>query len=168
MTALTLYQLKGEWLALAQKLSDMDMDAQTIADTIEGSDVQMALEEKVQGYEMVARTIEAPRAAIQAEIKRLQALDKAVAGRASALRDCVQTSMTELGIQKITCPLFEIRIQKNPAALDVYEEKLIPAEFWSRPEPVDVLNKAALKDALKEGREIQGARLTQGESLRIS
>ena len=168
MTALTLYQLKGEWLALAQKLSDMDMDAQTIADTIEGSDVQMALEEKVQGYEMVARNFEATIPAIEAEEKRLAALKKSLKARATVLRDRVQTSMAELGIQKITCPLFEIRIQKNAHALDVYEEKLIPAEFWSRPEPVDVLDKTKLKAALKEGREIQGARLTQGESLRIS
>lgn len=167
MTALTLYELKGQWLALAEQLSDMDMDADTIADTIEGSDVQMALEEKVQGYEMVARTLEMPRPAIQAEIKRLQALDKACAARADALRNRVLTAMTELGIQKISCPLFEMRIQKNPPALEVYEERLIPVKFWRTPEPVTVLDKAALKEALKAGEEIQGARLTQGESLRI-
>lgn len=167
MTALTLYQLTGDWLALANKLSDMDLDSQTIADTIEGSDVQMALEEKVQGYEMVARTMEAPRAAIANEIKRLQALDKAIATRAQVLRDRVQDTMTAMGVQKIACPLFEVRIQKNPVALDVYDERMVPPEFWHTPPPVATLDKAALKDALKEGREVQGARLTQSESLRI-
>lgn len=168
MTSLTLYQLQGEWLALANKLSDMDMDPQTIADTIEGSDVQMAIEEKVQGYEMVARNIESSCPVIQAEIKRLQALEKAVAARASALRLRVRTVMGDMAIQKISCPLFEIRIQKNPAALDVYDERMVPAEFWSKPDPFDVLDKDALKKALTAGREIQGARLTRGESLRIS
>lgn len=167
MTALTLYQLTGEWRALADKLSDMDLDSQTIADTIEGSDVQMALEEKVQGYEMVARTMEAPRSFIQAEIKRLQGLDKAIAARSQALRDRVQDAMAAIGVQKIACPLFEVRIQKNPVALDVYDERMVPPEFWHTPTPVATLDKAALKDALKEGREVQGARLTQSESLRI-
>ena len=167
MTTLALYQLTGQWLALATQLSDMDLDAQTIADTIEGSDVQMALEEKVQGYEMVARTMEAPRSAIAGEIKRLQELDKAIAARAQALRDRVQDAMTAMGSQKISCPLFEVRIQKNPAALDVYDERMVPAEFWHTPEPATTLDKAALKAALKEGREVQGARLTQSESLRI-
>lgn len=167
MTALTLFQLKGEWHDLMEKLSDLDMDAQTIADTIEGSDIQMALEEKLQGYEMVARTMEATRPAVQAEIKRLQALDKAMAARAIALRAKVQATMTEMGASKIACPLFEMRIQKNPPALDVYDERMVPSEFWHTPEPVTVLDKDALKTALKEGREIQGARLTQGESLRI-
>ena len=167
MTALSLYQLTGDWLALAEKLSDMDLDPQTIADTIEGSEVQMALEEKVQGYEMVARTMEAPRSFIQAEIKRLQGLDKAIELRAKSLRERVQDTMTAMGVQKIACPLFEVRIQKNPAALDVYDERMVPAEFWHTPEPATTLDKAALKAALKEGREVQGARLTQSESLRI-
>lgn len=167
MTALTLYQLQGEWHALAERLSDMDLDAQTIADTIEGSDIQCAVEDKLQGYEMVARTLEAPRSAIAEEIKRLQALDKAIGARAIALRRRVQEAMTEMGITKVACPLFEMRIQKNPASLDVYDERMVPAEFWHTPEPQAVLDKAAVKEALKAGREIQGARLTQGESLRI-
>lgn len=167
MTALALYQLQGQWLELAQKLSDMDMDADTIRDTIEGSDEQMAVEEKLQGYELVARNFEAPLPAIDAEIKRLQALKKAIASRSERLRARVLETMQMMGTQKIACPLFELRIQKNPAALDVYESELVPAEFWHTPAPTSVLDKDALKAVLKEGREIQGARLTQGESLRI-
>ena len=167
MTTLSLYQLTGEWLALAHKLSDMDLDSQTIVDTIEGSEVQMALEEKVQGYELVARTMEAPRSFIQAEIKRLQALDKAIEARSKALRERVQDSMAAMGVQKITCPLFEVRIQKNPASLDVYDERMVPGDYWHTPEPVAQLDRAALKTALKEGKEVQGARLTYSESLRI-
>lgn len=163
---LTLYELKGQWLALARQLSDLDLDPQTIADTLDGSDEQMALEEKVQGYEMVARTIESSRPTIKAEIKRLQDLDKAIDARASLLRKRVLTAMQELGDQKIACPLFEMRIQKNPPALDVFEEALVPDEFWHMPTE-RVLDRAALKEAIKKGRDVQGARLTQGESLRI-
>ncbi|MFD1709724.1 siphovirus Gp157 family protein [Ottowia sp. GY511] len=163
--SLTLYELKGQWLALAEKLSDMDLDADTIADTIEGSDEQLALEEKVQGYELVARTMEAPRQAIQAEIKRLQTLDKAISARTDALRKRVQDTMTELGIQKIACPLFEVRIQKNPPAVEVFDEQMIPSMFWRTPDPV--LDKALLKEHMKAGEEIPGARLIQGESLRV-
>ena len=82
-------------------------------DKIDGTDI--TYEHTV--YEMVARTMEMPRPAIQAEIKRLQALDKSIATRSEALRKRVQDTMTDLGIQKITCPLFEVRIQKNPPAV---------------------------------------------------
>ena len=166
MSALTLYDLKGQWLVLANKLSDMDLDAETIGDTLEGSDEQMALEEKVQGYEMVARTLEASVPTIEIEIKRLQALKKAKEARADAVRKRVHEAMTELGLQKITCPLFEIRIQKNTEKLDVFEEKLVPEDYWTTPDKV--VDTTKLKADLKAGKEVQGARLTRGESLRIS
>lgn len=165
MTNITLYELKGQWRELLDKLSDMDLDAQTVSDTLEASDVQMALEEKVQGYEMVARTFEAPIAAIDAEIKRLQAMKKASQNRADVLRKRVHDAMVELQIEKIKCPLFEVRRQKNPVAVEVYNTELIPFEFWKTPEPE--INKAELKAALQAGREIEGARLTQSEGLRV-
>lgn len=165
MSALTLYDLKGQWRDLAEKLADMDLDAQTVADTIEASDVQCALEEKAQGYEMVARSFEAPIPAIDAEIKRLQAMKKASQNRAEALRKRLHDSMVELQIEKIKAPLFELRRQKNPVAVEVYNKDLIPFEFWKTPEPE--IDKASLKAAMQAGKEIEGARLTQGESLRV-
>ena len=165
MTALTLYDLKGQWKELADKLADMDLDAQTVADTIEASDVQCALEEKAQGYEMVARSFEAPIPAIDAEIKRLQAMKKASQNRADVLRKRLHDAMMELQIEKIKAPLFEIRRQKNPVAVEVYNIDLIPFEYWRTPEPE--IDKAGLKAALQAGKEIEGARLTQSEGLRV-
>lgn len=165
MNSLTLYDLKGQWREFAEKLADMDLDAQTVADTIEGSDIQCALEEKAQGYEMVARSFEAPITAIDAEIKRLQAMKKASQSRAEALRKRVHEAMVELQIEKIKAPLFEIRRQKNPVAVEVYNIELIPFEYWKTPSPE--VDKAGLKAALQAGKEIEGARLTQGESLRV-
>lgn len=160
----SLYVLAGQWRALADKLSDMDLPPEAIADTLEGSDEQMALEEKAQGYELVARNIEAPIPAIDAEIKRLQALKKALTARSDALRARVLDTMQQLGIERVTCPLFELRVQSNPPALDVYDEAMVPAEFWRQ---VPTLDKAALKDAIKSGADVQGARLTRGVSLRV-
>lgn len=165
MTALTLYDLKGQWKDLLDRLSDMDLDAKTVLDTLEASEVQTALEEKVQGYEMVARSFEAPIPAIDAEIKRLQAMKKASQNRADVLRKRVHDAMVELQIEKIKCPLFEVRRQKNPVAVEIYNAELVPFEYWKTPEPE--INKAELKAALQAGKEIEGARLTQSEGLRI-
>lgn len=165
MSNITLYELKGKLHEMAEKLSNMDLDAQTIADTIEGSDIQCAIEEKAQGYEMVARSFEAPIPAIDAEIKRLQALKKASQSRADALRKKLHDAMIEMQIEKIKSPLFEIRRQKNPVAVEVYNIDLIPFEYWRTPDPE--VDKAGLKAALQAGKEIEGARLTQSEGLRV-
>lgn len=167
MSSVTLYQLTGEWLALANRLAEMDLDAQTIADTLEGSEQQMALEEKVQGYEMVARNIEAPIAAIEAEIERLQALKTTYQKRSAALRERVLQFMQELGIQKITCPLFEVSRRKNPSKVVVYDEAMVPFNFWRKPDVEITVDKKALKVALDAGEDVQGARLEQSERLQV-
>lgn len=167
MTSIALYQLTGDWLALAKQLADMDFDAQTIADTLEASEQQMALEEKVQGYEMVARNIEAPIAAIDAEIERLQALKATRQNRAKSLRMRVLKTMQELGIQKITCPLFEVSRRKNPARVVLFEESLVPAKFWKKPEVELTVDKKAIKEALEAGENVQGARLEPSERLQV-
>ncbi|MCX7509559.1 siphovirus Gp157 family protein [Delftia tsuruhatensis] len=167
MSNVTLYQLTGEWLTLSRQLSEMDFDAQTIADTLEGSEQQMALEEKVQGYEMVARNIEAPVAAIDAEIERLQALKATYMNRSKSLRMRVLKTMQDLGVQKITCPLFEVSRRKNPSRVVLFEESLVPSRFWKKPEVELTVDKKAVKDALDAGEDVQGARLEQSERLQI-
>lgn len=171
MTTPALYQLTGQWLALANKLSDMDLDSQTIADTIEGSDEQAAIEVKLQGYEMVARNIEAPLQAIDDEIARLQALRASAVKRGEMLRQRMHETMKAMGVEKISCPLFQISRRKNPTRTVIYEPGLIPAEFMRtpppKPAPAPEPNKEAIKAALKEGKEVQGARLEQTERLEI-
>lgn len=171
MTA-NLYQLTGEWLALANKLSDTDIDPQTLADTLEGSDEQMAIEVKLQGYEMVARNIEAPLSAIDAEIARLQALRAGIVKRSDTLRERMLSAMIAMDVQKITCPLFQISRRKNPEKTVIYEPGLIPSEYMRTPEPppppVPAPDKAAIKADLQAGKDVQGAKLERTERLVIN
>lgn len=71
MTSIALYQLSGEYAQLMHRLDGMDLDAQTIADTIEASGLTEALQLKAQGVEMVARAATQYVPAIDAEIARL-------------------------------------------------------------------------------------------------
>jgi len=70
----SLYSLTDSYLALAHKLADLDLDAETVADTIEASGLVDSLQDKAAGVEMVARSAESHNLAIDAEIARLQAL----------------------------------------------------------------------------------------------
>lgn len=172
MTSPALYQLTGDFLALANKLSDMDLDEATIRDTLEGSDEKMAIEVKLQGYEMVSRTIESPLPAIDAEIARLQGLRAEIVKRADALRNKMLAAMQAMELQKITCPLFQISRRNNPEKTVILDESLIPAEFMRTPEPPPppkpTPDKAAIKAALKAGQEVQGAKLERTERLVVN
>lgn len=169
MTGIALYHLAGDYQRLAERLSNMDLDAQTIADTIEGTGLGEAIADKAMGVEMVARTMEMHVPAIDAELERLTKLKKQRQAAASGLREYLKTNMLSAGIDKIEGPLFKIRLQNNPAAVDVFEADTVPAQFWVQPEtPPKTLDKKAIKKAIDAGEEVPGARLVQSKSLRVS
>jgi hypothetical protein len=168
MGGVALFNLTGEYLALMNTLSDGDFDAQTIADTIEGSGLTEAIAEKACGVEMVARTIEMHVPAIDAEIERLAKLKKQRQTAAAALRDYLKRNLIAAGISKLESPLFKIALRDNPPAVDIFDASLLPSEFMTQPAPPPPApDKAAIKAAIKAGEEVPGARLTQGQRLEV-
>lgn len=169
MTGVALYALADQYKQLAERLASMDLDAQTVADTIEASGLTDDIAEKACGIEMVARTMEMHTPAIDAEIERLTALKKQRQKAAAGLRDYLKTHMIATGIQKIEAPLFKIKLQNNPPSVDLYEPDLIPLEYMFQPEtPPPAPDRAAIKAAIKAGKEVPGARMTQGQRLVVA
>ena len=164
MTAL--YELAAEYRADAEKLADMDLDEQTLADTLEGLGGE--LEVKAQNVIMFTRNLEATAAAIKEAEAQMAARRKALENRAAGLRRYVLENMQFAGIQKIECPFFKLSIRDNPAAVEIYEPGLIPAQFMKQPEPPPPSpDKTAIKAAITAGTEVPGAKLTKGTRLEI-
>ena len=164
MTAL--YNIAAEYRAAAEKLAELDLDAQTIADTLEG--LSGDLETKAQNVAFFVRNLEATAAAIKQAEADMAARRKAMENRADSLRRYIFDSMTVAGIEKIECPHFRLAIKNNPAAVDVFEPGLVPASFMRTPEPPPPApDKTAIKEALKAGQDVPGARLTSGQRLEI-
>ena len=169
MTGVALYTLAGQYQQLAERLSNMDLDAETVADTIEASGLVDDIAAKATGIEMVARTMEQYTPTIDAEIERLTALKKHRQKAAAGLRAYLLHNMQESGITKLESPLFKIALRDNPPAVDVYEPGLVPNEYMRQPEtPPPAPDKTAIKAALKAGKDVPGARLTAGQRLAIT
>jgi hypothetical protein len=166
MTAL--YDLAGQYRQLAERLANMDLDAETVADTIESSGLTDEISAKAQGVLMVAKTTEQYVPAIEAEIARLQALKKRHERIAAGLRDYLKHNMETAQIQRIECPLFDISIRTNPAAVEVFDEAQVPADFWHTPEPKPSISKSAVAAELKAGREVAGCRLVSATRLVVA
>jgi hypothetical protein len=170
MTALKLYEISGQYRQLAERLADLDLDVETIADTIEASGLTDALQEKAQGVELVARAAEMYCPTIDAEIARLQALKARRQRIAQGLRDYLRVNMEVAGIERIDCPLFTVSLKKNPPAVEVLDEALIPRTFYVLPEPVEPvprLDKKTLAKVMKGGELVPGVRLVQHTRLEI-
>lgn len=167
MTAL--YDLAGQYSALANKLADADFDAQTIADTIEASGLVDEINDKAQGCELVARSLEAFNPAIDAEIARLASLKLSRANAAKGLREYIKTQMEAAGISKITAPMVTLSIVQNPPSVEIYEEGLLNARYMvQKPAPAPIPSKTIIAADLKAGIEVQGAKLTHSTRLKVA
>jgi hypothetical protein len=165
MTAL--YVIAQTFRADADKLADLDLDPQTLIDTIEG--MSGDLETKVQNILFVSRNLESTADAIDAAAAAMIARSKAIKARAIALKKGVFDAMLFTGVTNIEGPYFRLTIQNNPPSVDVFEADTVPAEYWTQPAtPPKVLDKTAIKNAIKGGAEVPGAKLSQSQRLVIA
>lgn len=168
MSDLALYTLAGQYQQLAEKLSELDLDAATIADTIESTGLTDSIAKKAAGIEMVARTMEMYNHFIESEIHRLKAVLKQRQRKADGLRDYLLENMEAAGISRIDAPLFTIRVQNNAPAVDVYDQRMIPAVYMTQPPtPELVPNKKYISAVLKTGQDIPGVKLATKRRLVI-
>jgi restriction endonuclease S subunit len=168
MSLPALYQLRTEYVELMTKLADMDLDAQTLSDTIESTGVVESFNEKAANVVMVARQFDAHCDAIDSEIERLKALKTSRQNTADKLRDYLLNNMMAAQIESIDHPLMSIKIRNNPESVEVFEEKLIPSDYMTWPKMPDPKpNKTLIKTALKSGQDIPGCKIVRTHSLTI-
>lgn len=139
------------------------LDAETLKDTLDSIDE--AINVKVENTAYVIKTLDANVAAIDTEIKRLQAMKSAQTNNAKNLKLYIQESMEKVGLDKVEGKLIKVAIQNNKQSVNVLDEKKIPLDFFVEQEPK--LDKATLLESLKEGKEIEGAEINQTRSIRI-
>ena len=104
--------------------------------------------------------------AIKEEKARLAEREKAAEKRIELAKGNLKRMMEAAGKKSFKTALHDFSIRKNPpgVAIDVPGE--IPACYMKTADPVP--DKTAIREAIKAGREVPGARLEQTESLRIS
>lgn len=155
----TLYELTTD----LQRVADLDLDEQTLADTLEGITGEIQI--KAENLIKVVENMDADVTAISNEIKRLTDRKKSIENRQKSLREYLRSNMQAGGISKISCPLFTITLSKGRPMVVVTDEDAIPDEYQVVTKRVD---KRALLDALKAGLEVPGAELGESEeALRI-
>lgn len=164
---MNLYELTGARLELQHKLEVLNLDEETIADTLEAEITD--LEAKIADYGFVIKNLEAFGEAIKAEEVRLQARRKAQEAKVEHIKQWLLTNMQACGISKIEHPAFTISVKANPAKVVVDNEGQIPMEYFKEVivAPVWQLEKKVVADAIKAGKEVAGAHLEAGFRIEI-
>lgn len=121
------------------------------------------LSDKLEGYAMVIKNIEAGIVGKKAEIKRLNESVKYEENAIKRMKENMQYSMVATGQTKVKGKKFTFGLRKS-TAVQIEDETLIPPQFIKTETKII---KTDLSKALKNGEEIAGAKLVENQSLSI-
>lgn len=166
MSALTLYQLTGQFRELEALADSDDLPPEVIRDTLEG--LTGELEVKAISVAAFTRNLEASADMIDEAAKAMQTRARRLRARAESVKAYLLYNMQAACIRKIESPEFTLAIRTNPPAVVIREDAEIPAEYMVQPEPPPPRpDKKRIGAALKAGVQIDGCWLEQGERLEI-
>lgn len=144
--------------ALIEALKDIIGDDEDFAmDVIEG---QTSLVEVVNALIGQEGQDKAHTQGIETYIEALMAKRDRIEARIEKRRNALLVALQTADVKSLRCPLGTVGIRPAPAKAIPTDESVIPEEFWKPRDPV--LDKRALTAALKEGRTVPGASLSNG------
>ena len=166
MNNLSLYELSNTYLEALDFFTDpeADLPIEAVNDTLEG--LSGELEDKAVNVAKFLRNMEAAAQAIKSAEAEMARRRKSLETRVTWMKSYLKGSMEHTGITKIECPYFKLSIQNNPASVNILNEESIPDEYKAQ-----VINwkidKTAIKNAIKGGKNVPGATLVNGTRLAI-
>jgi len=158
----TLYDLTDKLTSLQRLAEDGTVDPALIADTMDS--IEGDFEDKAVGYVKIIRQLQADAEAVNSEVQRLTARRDSFTKNARVMKHILADAMEETDHEHIKTPLFSIYTIHTVSVQAPEDPNQLPPEFIKTTLAV---NKAELKKALKAGREVPNARLTENVSLGV-
>lgn len=165
---MNLYEISTQYLATAQQLAELDIDEQTLSETLEAE--AWPVEEKVRAVSAVILNLQAEADMVKGTADRIAKRAKALQSRAEALHDYLLINMQRTGITEIKAldGTFKAKLyRERDASVVIDSENLIPADYMreipARYEPDKVL----IKKAINDGYEVPGAHIVKKDRLEI-
>ena len=157
---MNLYNIKNEYLQIAHKLTEGELTPELEQALII---TQENLQEKAINYGYVIKNFESEVNIIEEEIKRLNALKKARQNAVDKLKNNISDAMQLFGILEVKAPTFKMNFRKSES-VEIFEgldQEFITEKVSYQPD------KIAIKNAIKEGRTVNGAALVTNLNLQI-
>jgi len=157
---MNLYQIKNEYLTLASQLEQGELTPE-IEQQMQINEEQ--LKEKAINYGYVIRSFEYDNDVIDAEIIRLKQLKEQKENAIDKLKNAVSDAMQLYGIEKIDSPTLKLSFRKSES-IEVSEnidKKYLIEKTTLQPD------KQAIKKAIKDGKQVEGAVLVTNYNIQI-
>lgn len=160
---MTLYELLNEYAELYQKVEECDEEefSETLRRLAEIEDND--LPQKIEQMTYIMRDAEAKSEALKKESKRLRQRADRYDSTVARLRAYVSWAMMTTGAVKMPTKIGTWTYGKQTPSVLIHSAQDIPQEYIRVREPE--FDKAAIKKALKEGKEVPGAILCEREGV---
>ena|SRR3989337_1035909 len=162
-----LYTLADEYIGAAQHLQSLDLDEQTLSDTLEG--LVGSVEEKAINVSFVIKELRYLSDNMRAAEQDIALRRKSVEKREAYLVNYLLSNLERCKINRpIESPYFKISIKQNPASVVIDNAGRIPCNLYRYPEaPPPEPDKKAIKTAIESGQDVAGAHLESTNRLEI-
>jgi len=156
----SLFEIASEFKQLEHQLRQLDLDEQTINDTLEGESGELV--DKLAAVVAVAVSMEAEARMVDVEVvQRAQRRVEALCARAARLREYALDTMVACKKLEVAQPDLRFRVRDNPASCVIDDEAKVPDLYKTTEEIPAVtkvtIDKAAIKAAIKNGVDVPGA-----------
>jgi len=157
---MNLFNIKQEYLNIAQELAEGELTPE-LEKQLEITESN--LQEKAINYGYVIKNFESEVDIIDEEIKRLNALKKARINAVDKLRNNISDAMQLFGITEVKAPTFKMNFRKSESVevSDLLDQTYIVEKISYQPD------KIAIKNAIKEGKIVNGAAIIINYNLQI-
>lgn len=159
-----LYECVAEYRAQLDALAELDLDAQTYADTLESMDGD--LKDKLRAVIAYSLDLEIEATGAAAASKRMKERAESLDNRVRWLREYALRAMEATGLPEISTDEWASKVAKNPPAVVIADGIELPSEYV-RTTVTTEPDKAALKAALTAGTVVPGVSLVAGHRIQI-
>ena len=158
---LSLYNITNKFIELFEKSEEGELTEQELQE--EGTELALALKNKGTSIIAYTKNTESLIDAMKNEEKRIAENRKVLENKLDKFKTYVKENMQRLEIQKLESELGTLSIAKNPASVEILDESLIPNNYKKEKVTITV-DKTAIKNDLKAGKNIQGVRLVEDKT----
>lgn len=165
---MNLYEISNQYLATAQQLAELDIDEQTLNDTLDGE--KWPVEEKARAVSAMILNLEMESAMVKEAGERITRRAKALQARADWLHDYLLINMQRTGITEIKAidGTFKAKLYpQRDSSVEIVEQGMIPQDYMreipARFEP----DKSLIKKAISDGYDVPGAKIVRKDRLEV-
>ncbi|MDD7545615.1 siphovirus Gp157 family protein [Actinobacillus porcinus] len=163
-----LYEIAEQYKNIAELLQNPEFaEEQDVIAALEN--IEDDFNHKVEQTVYILKNIESEIDPIDAEIKRLTAMKKARQNNIDRIKDRLKLNMKATGIDSVNCSLFKVSYRETENNAVELDEGLFLANNLNEDFVTVKItpNKTAIKNALKNGEDVIGAKLVNSQVLTI-